>query len=462
MTQVNTVALGDPCESHVGDKAGFPRLPFDTLPPTLHNPALPMADSSHSLAERIHGRLPATRHRDFRALWGGTASSSVALWTLLLGNAWIVYELSNSSFWVGVSTFASMSPYLLAPFGGVIADKFERRILVRFTRLAGFGVTMTLFFLALTDVIEVWMVVGMALVQGLVRAVEIPSDQALLANVVPAEDLASAVTLSSTTQFGSRAVGPILAGPLLATVGVAGAYAIGAVFSLLAFTSIRRIETRSRGGVGSLGEVVSHLREGLGYVRATAPVLALFLLVVAHCSLTMSFDAMLPGFAETELHSPSGGFTLMTMGVGIGALVGTFALSVFPGGRRGRLFLWAGVASGLTPILMAHSHNVPIAVVNTILMGSSQAMFMALSAVFLQEVVPDAVRGRVMSLYLMSAGGIMAMANLAFGSLADAWGAPMLFMAPGAAFTVIIALAAFSVPHLRRVFRTGAVMPVPA
>ncbi|MCZ2108168.1 MAG: MFS transporter [Dehalococcoidia bacterium] len=421
-----------------------------------------MAQHQSSLSERITSRLPATRHRDFRALWGGTASSSISLWTLLLGNAWIVYELSNSSFWVGVSTFASMSPYLLAPFGGIVADKFERRILVRLTRLGAFAVTMTLFFLALTDIIEVWMVVGMALVQGLVRAVEIPSDQALLANVVPPEDLANAVALSSTTQYGARAVGPVLAGPLLATVGVAGAYAVGGLFALLAFTSIRRIETRSRGGVGSLGEVVESLREGLSYVRVTTPVLALFLLVVAHCSLTMSFDAMLPGFAETELHSPSGGFTLMTMGVGVGALVGTFALSMFPGGRRGRLFLWVGVASGLSPVLMAHSHNVPIAVVNTILMGSSQAMFMALSAVFLQEVVPDAVRGRVMSLYLMSAGGIMAMANLAFGSLADAWGAPMLFMAPGAAFTVIIVLASFSVPHLRRVFQTGAVMPAPA
>ena len=74
----------------------------------------------------IQRRLPATRHADFRALWGGTACSSVALWTLLLGNAYIVYHLSDSSFWVGVSTFASMSPFLLAPFGGVIADRVER------------------------------------------------------------------------------------------------------------------------------------------------------------------------------------------------------------------------------------------------------------------------------------------------------------------------------------------------
>ncbi len=434
-------------------------------PFTAGMPALPMKRRAGilrptvSISATIAARLPATQHRDFRALWGGTACSSVSLWTLLLGNAWIVYKLSNSSFWVGVSTFASMSPYLLAPFGGTIADRVERRLLVRATRVGAFAVTSILCVLAATDVLAVWMVVGMALVQGLVRAVEIPADQALLANVVPADHLASAVSLNSMTQFGSRAVGPVLAGPLLATIGVEGAYAIGALFALLAFTSIRRVETRSRGGVQDLSEVFGNLRGGLSYVRATGPVQALFLIVVAHCALTMSFDAMLPGFAETELHSPSGAFTLMTMGVGVGAFVGTAWLAMIGNTQRGRLLLYTGIASGVAPMFMAHSGHVPMAVGSAVFMGSSQAMFMALSAVLLQEVVPDEVRGRVMSLYLMSAGGIMAMANLGFGSLADHWGAPMLFMWPGAAFVAIIGLSAAIGPHLRRVYRTGVVIP---
>jgi MFS family permease len=411
---------------------------------------------------RIAARLPATRHADFRRLWGGTAASSVSLWTLLLGNAYVVYQLSNSSFWVGVSTFASMSPYLLAPFGGVIADRAERRLLVRVTRVGAFLTSTTLFVLALTGVIEVWMVVSVALVQGLVRAVEIPADQALLANVVPQEDIANAVALTSMTQQGSRAAGPILAGPLLATIGVEGAYGIAAIFTLIAFLSIRRVQTRSRGGVASFADVTRSMREGLHYVRHTAPVLAVFILIVAHCSLTMSFDAMLPGFAENELHSPKGGFTWMTLGVGVGALVGTFALSILTGFRRGRLFFAMGLASGLAPMLMAASMNLSAAATSAILMGSSQAMFMALSAILLQEVVPDAVRGRVMSLYLMSAGGIMAFANLGFGTLADRWGAPVLFFAPGALFVGIVIASVTTGPHLRRIYRTGHMAPVRA
>ena len=400
-------------------------------------------------------RLPALRHRDFRSLWIGSACSSISLWTMLLGNAWIVYRLSNSSAWVGVSTFASMSPYLMAPLGGMVADRAERRILVRSTRLATFCTTLTLGVLAATDVIAVWMVVSVAFVQGVIRAIEIPSDQALLANVVPVDDLGNAVALTSMTQHGSRAAGPLLAGPLLATVGVEGAYGISALFALLSFSSVRRVRVSSRGGVANLREVGKNMREGLAYIRQTPEVASIFVLVFAHCALTMSFDAMLPGFAETRLHSPSGGFTIMTFGVGAGALVGTFVLAVMTGAQRGPLLFWTAIASGISPMLMAGGHHVSHGAAGAILMGSSQAMFMALSAVLLQEVVPDEIRGRVMSLYLMFAGGVMAFMNLAFGTLADRTGAPILFFLPGAAFVLITLASLVTGPWLRRIYRTG-------
>ena len=407
----------------------------------------------------IERRLPAVRHRDFRALWLGGACSSTSLWTLLLGNAWIVYRLSDSSLWVGVSTFASMSPYLVAPLGGMVADRAERRILVRVTRLSTFAVTLVLFTLAITNVIEVWMVVAMAFVQGVVRSIEIPADQALLANVVPPEDLGNGVALTSTTQHGTRAVGPLLAGPMLATVGVEGAYAVSALMALLAFFSVRRISVSSRGGVVRLADVLTNLRVGLGYIRRTPPVFALFVLVFFHCSLTMSFDAMLPGFAETELHRPSSGFTMMTFGVGIGALIGTFTLATMTGVKRGPLLFVMALASGVSPILMGLSMNMFSAGFSAILMGSSQAMFMALSAMLLQETVPDDIRGRVMSLYLMSAGGIMAIMNLAFGTLADHTGSPVLFALPGAVFVAITFISLLTGSHLRRIYRTGRTMP---
>ncbi|MGK2966617.1 MAG: MFS transporter [Tepidiformaceae bacterium] len=406
------------------------------------------------------GRFPALQHREFRALWGGTACSSVALWTLLLGNAYTVYHLSDSSFWVGMSTFASMSPFLLAPFGGVIADRVERRHLVRSTRVGALVCSATLVILAGTGVITVWMVLAVALIQGVVRAVEIPADQALLANVVPQRHLENAVVLTTMTQQGSRAVGPILAGPLLASMGGGGAYMIAAIFAALAFVSVGRLQTSSRGGVTDLRAVTENLKGGIGYVRRTGPVAAIFMLVVAHCALTMSFDAMLPGFAEQELHHGDSAFTVMTFGVGIGALLGTFGLTFLTKFPRGPLFFGIALVSGITPLVMAVSTNLPSATVSAILMGSSQSMFMALSAVLLQEVLPDDVRGRVMSLYLMVAGGMMAVANLVFASIADITGAPALFLFPALIYLVFLLASTRVGPYLRVVYR-GGVVPIP-
>jgi len=142
-------------------------------------------------------------------------------------------------------------------------------------------------------------------------------------------------------------------------------------------------------------------------------------------------------------------------GAGVGALVGTFVLSLATGTSRGPLVLATAIGSGVSPILMALSMQVLPATGSAIVMGSTQAMFMALVAMLLQETVPDAVRGRVMSLYLMSAGGIMAFANLGFGALADRWGAPLLFWIPGSAFVMIVAISWLAGPYMRHVYRTG-------
>lgn len=405
--------------------------------------------------------MPAMRHPDFRALWGGTASSSIALWTLLLGNTWAVKHLDGSNVTVGLTIFASMSAFILAPFGGVIADRFDRRILVRSTRLAAFAITAVLFLITVLGGLEVWIVLALALAQGVVRAVELPSDQALIAAVVPKEDLANAIMLNNTTQLGARAAGPLLSAPLLTTVGAEGAYAIAAVFTLVAFTSMRRVRQSSFGGVSSLSQVVRNLGEGIGYIRRTPPVRAVVTIVVAHCALTMAFDGMLPGFAEHELHDVDI-FPLMNFGVGLGALLGSGFLALSATKQRGLIYLITGVVSAVSGSLMAISTNIPAALVSTVLMGSSQAMFMALSAVLVQEVVPDAVRGRVMSFYAMSAGGLMAVANLLFAWMADRVEIPLLFALPGLVFGIILLATLLPGMTLRRVYRTGAVSLEPA
>lgn len=399
-------------------------------------------------------RLPAFSSRDFRYLWAASTCAQIALWTLLLGNAKAVFELSDSSAWVGVSTFASMSPFLIAPLGGIISDRFERRSVAVVARIATLGVTAALFALAAAGLVEVWMVVLFALTQGLVRAVQMPADQTLVANVVPASHRANAVALQAMTQHGTRAIGPLIV--LLAAPTYTGAFAVATLFSVLSLLAILPIQTRSRGGVTRLAEVRENLRAGIDYVRRTPPVFAVFALVFAHCALTMAYDSMLPSFAEHDLHSEEHGFFVMSIGIGVGAFVGTFLLAWFTGASRGPLFLGTAIISGLSPLLMGAATDVPMAANAAVLMGASQAMFMSLSAVIVQDVVPDEVRGRVMSLNVMSAGGIMAIMNLAFGALADSTGVPVLFIVPAIVFLGLVVATIPLGTNYRRIYRTGA------
>ena len=407
-------------------------------------------------------RFPALTHPDFAWLWAAGTASSIALWTLILGNAWVVFKLSDSSSLVGVATFASLFPFFLSPIGGVVADRFERLRILKITRAGAIVTTAIVLALAIGGVLDPWIVIGVALAQGLVRSGEMPAEQALIPNVVAPSEIGNAVMLSTTSRLGSRAVGPLLAGPLLARVGVEGAYGIALAFAVLGFVLLFRVRARSQGGVSDLGRAIEGLGQGLRYIRDNPAVLAVFALVVAHCTLTMSFDALLPGFAERNLDTPTNGYTVLSVAVGTGAFIGALGLTLAANRGRGPLFLITGVVSGLAPILLAISGTLPAGALGAAAMGGSQAMFMALAAVFIQESVDDAVRGRVMSLYVMSAGGIMAFANLGSGALADVYGAPAMLIVPGGVFLAII-LGSFAVaPNLRRVYAAGAIPRVTA
>lgn len=407
-------------------------------------------------------RFPALTHADFAWLWAAGTASSIALWTLILGNAWVVFKLSDSSSLVGVATFASLSPFLLSPIGGVVADRVERLHILKITRAGAILTTAVVLALAIAGVLEPWIVIAVALAQGLVRSGEMPAEQALIPNVVARNEIANAIMLSTTSRLGSRAIGPLLAGPLLATIGVEGAYAIALVFAVLAFVLLFRVRARSHGGVSDIRRAVEGLGQGLRYVRENQGVLAVFALVVAHCTLTMSFDALLPGFAERNLDTPTNGYTVLSVAVGAGAFLGTLGLALSADRGRGVLFLTTGIVSGLAPVLLAISGTLPAGALGAAAMGGSQAMFMALASVFIQESVDDAFRGRVMSLYLMSAGGLMAFANLGSGTLADVYGAPAMLIVPGGAFIAIILGSLLIAPNLRRVYAAGVIPRLPA
>jgi MFS family permease len=402
---------------------------------------------------------------DYRRLFVSTSAAGLANWTLLVGRGWLAYHLTGSSTWVGVVTFAGFLPFMLGPIGGVLADRYERRALAAVATLLGGGLSLLLAALTLAGMIEAWQIALITVAMSVPRAAELPARQALISNSVPDHMLVNAVSLSSVATFGTRAVGPALVIPLIDSVGAGGVFVVAAVFYAVSTVAVLLMDARHDVEASRRVTATENLMEGVRFIVASPPVAMAMVLVMFHCALTMSFDSLLPAFAARRLDAGAASFSTLAMGVGAGALVGTIYVSGLDGASRGRNFLALGVLSGLAPMAMAlpmGMMSLPVAVATTAAMGATQGAFMALAGALIQVAAPDELRGRVTSIYLLFAGGLMAWVNLINGTLADIWHVPLLFLIPAAAYIVIFFSLLAGRSTLRAIFREGSLLGQPA
>ncbi len=400
---------------------------------------------------------------DYRKLFYAAGLSAISLWGLILTRGWLAGEFADAGWAVGVVYFAAIGPWVLAPIGGALADRFDRARVVMICRLGAAVMAGLLAILAFSDLLALWSLILITAVSGIIRSAEMPAQAALLPNTVKAYALLSAITLASMMQFGSRVIGPV-AGPALKEFGAGWVFVGAVVLLLLSVWQMKRIKIHSTGGLQGSGtglkviarDAVHHVHDGLRYLGQARGVRMLIALTAAHCMLAMSFDALLVVFAKDVLLGDETEFAYLVMGVGGGALLATVALSMVPGGAiRGRLMLVTGIVSGISLPILGLAQSLPVAVAGAAIAGASQAMFMALSSVMIQQVVPDAVRGRIMSLYAMFAGGIMAAMILANGLASDFISVRFLLTIPGILFSVTLIAWILVMPRLRSVMRHG-------
>ena len=400
--------------------------------------------------------LSALSYRDYRLMWGSSLAAGAAAWALIVARGGLVYSLSDSALLIGVVTFAAMIPrVLVTPFSGYLSDRFDRR----FVLASMFGVNIVLNsalgLLVLAGRVETWHLIVLSLADGSARAAQMPASQALIPNLVPKRLLLNAVALNQAAGHGSRLLGPAAIAPLLVTVGAEGAFFLCAGFYAVSFVLTLRLLTPSTGTIDPSAGLVQNLVAGLVYVYRTPILLAVMLIALFHCGLTMSFESLLPVLARQQLDAGAAGFAYLMMGVGAGALVMVVAMAgVRSEEAKGRLFLNLGVLSGLAPVLLAMSGNMPMALVSAAAMGAAQAGFMTLTHTMIQAITPDGVRGRVGAVYSVHIGGMMASANLVNGGLADVVNAPLLLLVGGAAF-VLIMFVAWQRVALREIYVAG-------
>ena len=415
-----------------------------------------------ALLTRITERHPALLYPDFRRVFWNAFFASASFWTMLLARGWLVFELTGQGAWVGAVTFAGMVQLALAgPIGGALADRIDRRLMAISADAVGIAMAGGLAAITFAGVIEPWHVLVFASVDGVARAFGTPAEQAIVPNVVREEHLLNAVALSGITRHGSRIAGPLLGGALLTTLGAGSVFVLSAVFLVLALQQLVRLEYRSSplpstaGRVFAVGPVLRDVREGVQYVMSEPRLLVVLVLVGFHCGATMAFDSMMPTLA-TAVGGADVTYSAIIVGIGAGSIVGTLIVSMIrDDAALGRMFFLVSIGSGLSIFVLGLATTPQLAVTGGVLAGATQASFMAVSVVFVQRVTPDALRGRVMSLYIMLAAGQMAFVNYGFGWLSDYTGVRPLLVVAGTLWCAGFAAAAMLLPELRSLVRRG-------
>ena len=446
---------------------------------------------------KAHRFLAALVFRDFRLLAVAALCSGSGAWALIVARGAWVYNIpgleDSWGLWVGLITFAAMSPRFFAtPFIGYLADKVTRKRLLQWVYALQLTQASIMAVLVMLGVDNPWYVVALAVVNGTLRATQQTAAQSIAPNLVDRERLPNAVALNEAMQQGSRAIGPVI---LLAVASIVGGQAIlgssgGASFSLqnlvftlgtsaivfwvcaafylVALVAALSIRTASSGVIDRRRNFWANTFAGFTYSYKTPLVFGIILMALAHCVLVMSFESMLPPLAREKL-SPDGItfnqndlYALMTA-LGVGALFS----SIFVGGivshlTRGRVFLLLGFASSLTPIGLGLSTQTGISLIAAVMMGLGTAGFMTITHTIIQSVVPDEIRGRVASVYSMHVGGSMAFANLLYGVLSDGLPAGQIMAVVGAAFTLVVVGTVIGSGFWRGIYFRGEARPVAA
>ena len=419
----------------------------------------------NATARRLLGRYGAAlEYPEFRTMWSANAFAQAAAWGLIVARGELVFSQTNSSAWVGATTFAAMAPlFIVPPVVGVLADRMDRRSILA----ASYGLNalqnMALFIGALFGVLDVWTIVALAVVNGVARAIQLPTSQALAATLVPREKLLNALSLNASTQHGSRLIGPGIVTPLLLIFGSAAAFLLCAVFYVIGLIQIMKL-TPKRPDPNKVPEsFFASFVGGVAYVYSMPVIRFMIMLAIFHCGLTMAFESLLPGFANSSLGLSEGGFGPLLAGVGAGALVASIFISGIQTSKaRGNVLILTGLLSGLGQTVLALTSVLWLAIFAAALMGGAQAAFMTLTQAVTQATAADEYRGRVASINTVALGGMMASVNLVNGTLADQFGAADLLFWEGLLFVAIMLVSLFAVTA-RRVYGHGATLePQPA
>jgi MFS family permease len=351
--------------------------------------------------------LRALRNDDYRLFWSGCLLSNVGTWMQNVAQGWLVLELSNSSFWLGMVGFAASFPFLLFTlFGGVIADRVSKRKLLMGTQAAQMFFAFVLALLTYLKIITIRQLVIIAFCNGIANALNAPTYQALVPRLVPPEDLSNAIALNSAQFNLSRILGPTLGGYAMAWIGMAGNFFLNAISFLAVLWPLHKMSYPEEKGQRHEG-VFRSLRDGIAYVRNFPEMTAVVLLIMSASLLLLPFITFIPYFARDVLHAGERGLGLLMACSGVGALTGAGIIAYFGCIRwRGKIIVFAGLFVMAAVLVLCCSKTFALSAAMCFCEGLGMIISLSTVNVTMQQLSTDAMRGRVMSIYATSFLGL--------------------------------------------------------
>ncbi len=403
----------------------------------------------------VRGRLSGSRgilafqHRNYRLFFIGQLVSLIGTWMQQVAQAWLVLQLTGDPIWLGIVATAQFLPVMVfGLFAGVAADALPKRRVLIGTQVSMMILAAILAALVVADVVQVWMIVGLAFLLGIANAVDMPVRQSFAVELVGREDVGPAVALNSAMFNGARVVGPAAAGLAIGAFGVAAAFVLNAVSFLAVIIGLWLMDEGDL-KIGariarptSVQAVVRNLAEGLSYVRQTRIVLLATVVVGTVATVGMNFGVLIPAFAQHDLGSDATGYGFLMAASGIGSLLAALRL-VFGGGPQPVRLATGALILGVASVALAVWRVFPLSLALMVVIGFGSILMAATANTTIQLAVPDYLRGRVMSVYTTVFSASVPIGGLAMGAVASGFGAS-LAIALGGALSVATGLAALA------------------
>ncbi len=394
--------------------------------------------------------LKAFQSWNYRLYFAGQSVSLIGTWMQRTSVYWLIYEMTQSSFMLGVAVFAAQFPsFLFSIAGGVIADRYNRYHVLLFTQIASLIQAVLLTTLVLLDSYEVWHILTLSVLLGIINAFDVPARQALVYDMVNnKEHLPNAIALNSSMVHTARLIGPAIAGLVLQQYGAATCFLINGVSFIAVLTSLLFMKLPPYKPREHTSNVITDLKEGFGYLKNTPSISMVMVMLACMSLVALPYITLLPIYAKDIFNGEASEFGYLNSFIGLGAVSGAFYLaSLKAGSNLKKVLFFNTLIFGMGLMVFSHLTSLPVALVVIAITGFGMMSQTTISNTLIQTTVTPAMRGRVLSYYAMAFFGMQPIGGLLIGTLSHYVGAPNTLLIEGLA-TLLIALIFF--PFLRR------------